>query len=263
MSQNRSHVIRGVSRALRRRCVPATGRSPRTASTRPSADHYPFAEKPHAALGVKMTSNGQIGVFARARPEPGADMEELFSTQTRTLDVGQEARFTFRLADYNVGSTSPLPDKSGILTIEETGWPRGYEMQVVHMLGHLNPFGLDEMDYEGESRPADIPATREFEIRFARVTSDKSLITVRDPFEIGETTIDLSRLNVLAPDSQSVVKHCAFMIVARVTDACYDDGCVTLAFASGPRFDGSCRLSGRSFAQRSAFKLNRTSDGPQ
>jgi hypothetical protein len=196
---------------------------------------YAFGQKPDALLAVKVSSDHRISIVAYGRPQndPQGKMVPLFSSSSLKLAPNEIVPFTFELARKN--GDNPPTDKVGIFTVEPAGWPQGYEMRIVHLLGYSEPFGTDEIDYNNSNRRADKPANRKFNC----VLQPGGILKVVDGVSMCEETLNFGALDDVAHDLGIVRPngYGTLFVAVRVGGINYEDNCVTLDFPRGPGFE--------------------------
>ncbi len=246
----------------------STSPSPSSASVL----HYPFGQRAAGLLGVSITSDGLLSIFARRVPldsqglfQWGSDgrMATIFETQA-AVALPAHTSFSLELARYTPQPSAPAAvptGKLGLFTIEPIDWPHIYEVSAAHMMGFTDPFTPFETDYTGTSRPPTVASNRKFTCTY----NGRGDLLIDDVPHNAETTIHLHSFNQLDNSLGKVATAGGVFVAVRVTEAHLDDGCVTLTFPTGPKFDGVIHTPGQpdqKFTQLDTFKLNRTSYGP-
>jgi hypothetical protein len=202
---------------------------------------YPFGERAAALIGVSLDSRGNIAVLGRSRADLSLPMKARFSATPAQAPQG-DLEFTFSVA----------PSYVGLLSIEAAGWTRPYDLTRVHFLGHAEPFGSDELEYDPQRSHA-VPANRKFTCTYSTATGKLQL---KDGVGSSVETLDLRSL-----DDAEVNYTGRLLVVVRVINAQFVDQCVKLSFGGGVKFNGHT-AGGTAINQQGEFHLNRNTENP-
>lgn len=279
-SSNQSARERRTSRKDGAPVVAAPNAAPAAATAVASAAVSAYGNVASAVIAVKLTSDGRIQVVAGDCPLSnvavgGNPPTQRYATTDHALQGAADVRFWLRLAKVNSKYDPSNPAtlrKVGNLTIEAVDWVRAYDIQRVHLLGYVNPFGtdIDHRNYGGVNRDANIPANREFEGVFhyvpaAGANPAVATLTLTDVESKGTSseTIDIAKL---ADDGAGTPG--AIFVAIKVSGINYEDDCATIEFdarnvdGGNPlAFDGRTR-SGAQFRQFLRFNLRESTDQP-
>lgn len=201
---------------------------------------YPFGERAAALIGISLDSRGNVAVLGRSRTDLSLPMTSRFFAAPPAAPGNFE--FTF---------TVP-PGRTGLLSIEAAGWTKAYDLNRVHFLGHAEPFGSDELQYDAQ-RPHTVPANREFTGKY---TASTGKLELKDSVGSSVETLDLRSL-----DDAAVNYTGRILVVVRMVAAHFDDQCVKLSFSGGVSFTGKT-ANGTAIDQQKEFQLNRTTEKP-
>lgn len=204
--------------------------------------YYSFGEKSAALIGLLVSSAGFVKAFAYNRgPLNGGvlpAMDPVFVSDPLKLDKPGLVSFRLTLVkDKGVDPTTGAKlVREGLLSIEPLVWPKAYEVNRVHFLGMLNPFGTDEIPYHdlgGGNRQGIYDPNRVFDGTFlynpaAVDPKQRAVVTLTD-VESGGQSVE----TVSVSDFDSSAGPGGVLIAIRVNEANRGKPCAVLEFTGG------------------------------
>jgi hypothetical protein len=208
---------------------------------------YKFGAMSAALLGVCVTSDGKLTVFARSRPPaPGTSpvpstpaMSDLFTTRPMTLTGKGEITFTCTIPEKNADGSN----KEVLAVMMPLIWPRIYPAMTAFSLGSIDPVGPQDINFGAFGpvhRPGTTPPSRSIKCTFsydpaAPVVAERAVLEMKDADSPGLAAQRMS-VSGLAdlPAAQGGV-----ILALLVNPQAYDNGCVVLKFSGGAKVDAT------------------------
>lgn len=227
----------------------------------PKYASYKFGAASAALLGIGLTSDGKITVFARNRPpapaegNPAPPMTDLYRSAALQMSGKGSVDFTLSLRETNTNGTP----KEGLAAISPMIWPIGYPGPIFLSLGANDPLGAVDINYSAFGpviRPANISSSRSVSFTFAYDPNaanlrDKAVLYFRDASGLLTEAYRFSSLENLPAAYAGIVAS------VQVSPDHYDDGCATLEFTSAQQI-AVTSADGKIYSGLSKLVLNTT-----
>ncbi|AOS44026.1 hypothetical protein Verru16b_01087 [Lacunisphaera limnophila] len=227
---------------------------------------YKFGSMSAALLGVSLSSDGKIVVFARQRaaaPTDGAAapaMKDLFRSAPLALSGKGTVDFTLSLKDKNITGTP----KEALAMVAPRIWPRLYPGLTYFSLGAHDPLGAIDIDFAAfgpVQRPANISSNRSLSFTFhydpqAANPRQRAVLELKDKDSGGL----LNQRYEFAGLDNLPAAPAGLLVTIQVDPANYDDGCATLEFTSAQQVSVTRSDTGAVVSGLSKVVLNTSSN---